>query len=924
MALRIVLCLLTLAFSSPAPGQGLPPEAHAAISRAGMLISQGRTGDGYGLLDSLTAVATAHADTSLLLAVDIARGGHLAWSGRAVAAEPPLRWALPLAAARGDSSLQVRASMWLAYAMVTQGRHAAAESLYLEHLPVADALGDAERGGFMRLGLAYTRLVAGDPRAALAGYQAAEGMLAAAGNSYGEIDAITGQGRAWEQLGELDQARASYERVAELSRQRQRPDNHADALNNLGSLEFVRGDPAAGLRAFRGARAIRSGLDNRYAMVTPACNEARALAELGRVTEAGALLDSLSVTCGEQGFSGLRGHILNLRADLHMRRGEPRAAMASCRAALAIGPDLAVWEQLQSHRGVARALAAMDSLDAALAVLKGPGLELRPLLSPDWALRLDRDLAERHLEAGHTQEAIALALRAADEALELRRIGDRVALLAIAASGEMALGDTTTARVRLEQAAREWEGGRTLSSDPEWRERRADVQLLGEKLVVALLADSGTTDRSGRIEAAFAAAQRFKARTLVERMRGLGSVPDSLSPTIGVAQLRDEVLAEGECLLDLHVGRERSHAFLLSRDGCSVADLPGQAELTARLGLLRDLLTARAPGDGPAAAAVARDAATTLFAPFAEQLRSARLIVVAPDGPFYLVPLDLLLACLDTAAGSGLPTNLPAVSRIPSAGILARMRTDAPAGLGQDPARGLVFSAERNAAGQDLAGARSEAARLLSRYRGMSAWRSQVGSDDADQALAFGGHDLLHFASHTELDNERPWRSGILVAAREAGPDRWLRADRIATLELDARLAVLAGCESAGGRVLTGEGLQGLTSAFLAAGVPTLVATLWPIDDAAAARLMDRFYDGLARGLTVQAALGSARASAAREGESPADWAGYVIVGDPDCRLALRPSSRLPRLAVTATGCLLCLGLAAAAARRRTIREERA
>jgi hypothetical protein len=151
---------------------------------------------GFALLDSVTAAASARADTVALVAASVVRGGHLAWAGRAREAEPPLRWALPRAQARGDSSLQVRAAMWLGYALVAQGRHAAAESLYLRHAPVAEAIGDSEREGFMRLGLAYTRLLAGRAREALDGYGRAETLLRDAGNSFGEIDAVTGQGRA--------------------------------------------------------------------------------------------------------------------------------------------------------------------------------------------------------------------------------------------------------------------------------------------------------------------------------------------------------------------------------------------------------------------------------------------------------------------------------------------------------------------------------------------------------------------------------------------------------------------------------------------------------------------------------------------------------------------------------------------------------
>jgi hypothetical protein len=106
--------------------------------------------------------------------------------------------------------------------------------------------------------------------------------------------------------------------------------------------------------------------------------------------------------------------------------------------------------------------------------------------------------------------------------------------------------------------------------------------------------------------------------------------------------------------------------------------------------------------------------------------------------------------------------------------------------------------------------------------------------------------------------------------------------------------------------VLSGEGVLGLASAFLSAGVPAVVATLWPVDDAQTARLMDHFYAGLAAGLDAATALHEAR-EALRASEAtrhPFFWAGYVLVGDGQVRVTLE--RRLPMSRVIAG--LLALG----------------
>jgi len=93
---------------------------------------------------------------------------------------------------------------------------------------------------------------------------------------------------------------------------------------------------------------------------------------------------------------------------------------------------------------------------------------------------------------------------------------------------------------------------------------------------------------------------------------------------------------------------------------------------------------------------------------------------------------------------------------------------------------------------------------------------------------------------------------------------------------------VLSACETAGGRVTTGEGTLGLTAAFLSAGVPVVVSSLWPIDDRVTATLMRSFYHHLARGEAVATALRLAQLELARSRKysHPFFWAGFTVVGD--------------------------------------------
>jgi CHAT domain-containing protein len=143
-----------------------------------------------------------------------------------------------------------------------------------------------------------------------------------------------------------------------------------------------------------------------------------------------------------------------------------------------------------------------------------------------------------------------------------------------------------------------------------------------------------------------------------------------------------------------------------------------------------------------------------------------------------------------------------------------------------------------------------------------------------------GQYDILHLATHARADDQRPWSSEIVLDARD--PAGRLLAGRIAGLELKARLAVLSACETGSGRILSGEGVLGLSSAFLGAGVPVVVASLWPVDDRVTTILMERFYEGLSRGNDPATALAVAQTAVQSRPATahPFHWAGFVVVGD--------------------------------------------
>jgi CHAT domain-containing protein len=173
---------------------------------------------------------------------------------------------------------------------------------------------------------------------------------------------------------------------------------------------------------------------------------------------------------------------------------------------------------------------------------------------------------------------------------------------------------------------------------------------------------------------------------------------------------------------------------------------------------------------------------------------------------------------------------------------------------------------------------------------------------------------VIHFATHALVDEQSVARTALALAPGD-GESGFVGPGDVAALELDADLVVLSACRTAGGVVLSGEGVQGLTAPFLEAGARSVVATQWQIADQTTTRTVERFYDALARGLPLSEALREAKLDAMRRGRPPREWAAFTVVGDPFVTIPLRHPAGRPWWAAGAA-VLLVLVAASAGVRR--------
>jgi CHAT domain-containing protein/uncharacterized protein HemY len=144
---------------------------------------------------------------------------------------------------------------------------------------------------------------------------------------------------------------------------------------------------------------------------------------------------------------------------------------------------------------------------------------------------------------------------------------------------------------------------------------------------------------------------------------------------------------------------------------------------------------------------------------------------------------------------------------------------------------------------------------------------------------------IIHLATHGILDDIQGLGSSI-VFAPEGEDNGLLTAKDILNLyaqpqgsALSAELVVLSACDTGQGR-LTGDGIIGLSRSIIAAGVPSVIVSLWSIPDAPTAELMTEFYEKFRKNPDKAAALRQAMLTTKKKHPNPADWAAFTLIGE--------------------------------------------
>jgi CHAT domain-containing protein len=854
------------------------------------------------IVESLTELATVRA-----------RQGQFAEAERMFAD------AIQQAEAWGDQAGMAWAWSEQAFLSVWRGDFGKARELGLKSLPILEASGQRQRvaATLFHLGDATSRL--GDPSGALEFYKRSLRAYKDIGDERSPARPLYGMGVAFEELGDYCRALDHYQKALAVAEANNDNMGIAAALSQIGSVFKEQGDYVQALEHEKKslqlaeemhlAPAIMNFLDHlgeTYHLMKDSTHameveeralalarqmgsknhEARILNEMGRVAsdqgdmERALELNRSSVKLAETLDEPLVliGSLQSLGEGLlragHTDEALDTAEKASRRSKEVQAPS-AYWQTrwlvariLRARGRNADARAALDEAIATIEELRAHstgegerGLYFETLAEPYYEAA---DLAQA---AGETQRALSYAERAkaralletlrngrpnVDESLSDEERTTRQALLKSmqmlnrqiqdAAAPDAALRQARD-KVRQEYAELE---SRLYAAHPGLRVQQADLAVLPPEEQSTLLPDP----KAAMVE--FVVLERRVLTFVITAAPG----NDAHAPLISVSSReipREELRQQVRGFVDALATRRIDYADR----GRALYDLlikPIESRIEGRLtlGIIPDDVLWRLPFQAlqPDSHKYLIERHAVFYAPSLSALREmSRTEKVLPKSPTFL--------------GVGNPAL--------SASVAPRLQA-----LYRDVHLGALPEADREV-------------RTIGRIYGSAHSTVLTGAraDEREVKRKLAGYDIVHLATHAILDDTSPLYSQIVLAPTrlDAEDDGLLEAWEIMRMKLNAELVVLSGCQTARGRVGRGEGVVGMSWAFLVAGCPTTVASQWNVESRSTEKLMVAFH----RALASSAAGRVSKAEALRRAQlqllrdpayaHPFYWAAFGVIG---------------------------------------------
>jgi CHAT domain-containing protein/Flp pilus assembly protein TadD len=371
--------------------------------------------------------------------------------------------------------------------------------------------------------------------------------------------------------------------------------------------------------------------------------------------------------------------------------------------------------------------------------------------------------------------------------------------------------------------------------------------------------------QQGKSGEALAVADASRAQTLEQSLEEPGA-----RKRVRSAQLDPQQVARktGSALLFYWLGEKQSYLWTITGAKTAFFTLPSRSEIAGRVAryqkALLDLRDPQETGNGDGQALYQE-----LVAPAAQSIHPGASVIILADG--ILSQLNFETLQVPDAARGAQANAAPAATHyliddftISSAPSMAMLAAAGPVSAGPEKILLLGNPVSPNQDFPSLPMFGFEMSRIESHFA--QAQISAFGGEQATPAAYVASnprnYSYIHFVSHAVASQTNPLDSAIILSNSQGQEDSYkLYAREIIQHPIDARLVTISACYGSGTRAYAGEGLVGLSWAFLRAGAQRVIGALWEVSDESTPRLMDTLYQGLTAGERPSAALRNAKLS---------------------------------------------------------------
>lgn len=795
----------------------------------------------------------------------------------------------------------------------------AIESL-IKSLEIIRSLGNkrGEAAALYRLGSYYTLI--GDSQRAVEAFQDAVELMRQAGDRNGEANALEAIGTIYGGLGDFRQAINYYEQALIIARNATLRYLEADILDNIGFAYFNLKEVQKALESCNQALEIfRSEGDRK--------GELGLLISIGRIY----LLNQ-----EQQKAIELFNQVLEKSRAIDSRYAEALALLGigayhrqtanNDQAIEAFNQSLAIARAFAAHRTEAFVLLEMARAERNRGKLLDARVRIEEALAIIESLRVKSDNVQLRtsyfaLPREYYEFYIELLMELHQESPGTGLDGE--ALQARERAIARSLVDMLTdARVEIRKG---------VDSELVERERRL-LQLINDKseILTMLLNNRLGDDKRARAQKELdkLTADLLKIQSEIRRQSPRYAAITQPQP-VTLKEIQQNLPDNDTMLLEYALGKERSYLWAVTKNALTSYELPARADIESAALKVFNTISARTSkgrqNDAEFQKAAAR-LSELLLGPVAPLLGNRKLIIVS-DGAIDFVPFSALP--LPTGAvnkGKGITLVVRhEITNLPSASLLSALRQDL--AVRQPARRALALFADPVYSSSDervsATGGRATATKPLLAQELALKLSLEAGIADSDQQIKrlsaarreasrvasllppdtvqtlfdfqasksslfeaeMSNYRVIHLATHGLLNNLKPEYSGLILSMINEiglGQDGFLFMPEIFNLNLASDLVVLSSFRTAGAR-LRSESLKGITRAFMYAGSPRVLISLWSVDEAASTELLSIFYKKmLVEKLSPTSALRAAQTAIAKDArwQSPHYWAGFQIYGD--------------------------------------------